>query len=187
MLFPTILSVFSGFSFLHFENFQNNEEIPEYIFPIIQMSQKPDEKNIFILSEKFSTENPLENMKDLQNAEWDATVFECENFSVFVLPGDISLVENSWSEFFFSENMVTGDFYDCENKKLAKYNFIEFSDENISLEKIIFHDDFYNSEICEWKNGKFEKYFSWKNGEKNMWNPENCEKILEKYKELKND
>lgn len=95
MLFPIILSVFSGFSFLHFENFQNNEEIPEHIFPIIQMSQKPDEKNIFILSEKFSTENPLENMKDLQNAEWDATVFECENFSIFALPGDISLVENS--------------------------------------------------------------------------------------------
>lgn len=187
MIFPIILSVFSSFSFLHFENFQNNEEIPVHIFPIIQMSQESDEKNIFILSEKFATENPLENMKNLASWWRSDEIFSCENFVVFGLDSDISVVENLESEFFFSENLATGDTYDCENKKLAKYDFIDFADGKIILEKIIFHDDFYVSEICEWKNGKFETYIFGKNSENNMWNPENCEKILQKYKKLKND
>lgn len=76
-------------------------------------------------------------------------IFECKNISVFALPGDISLVENTKTQFFFSENMATGDFYDCEGENIVKYDFMDFSDENIFLEKITFHEDFYFSETCE--------------------------------------
>lgn len=111
-------------------------------------------------------------------------IFSCDNFSVFGLDGDVSMIENSKTQFFFAENMLNWDFYDCENKKLAKYSFLDFGNRKVFLEKINFYENFYFSEICEWEYNEFQKYFSGKNGEKNSWNLENCEKIFKKYQNL---
>lgn len=184
MIISFLSLIFPIFSFYNTENIANPELFPENNFPIIKMNENPDEKNIFILSGRLAEENPLENMKNLASWWRSDKIFECENFSVFGLDSDISVVENPKSQFFFSENMATGDFYDCEGENIAKYDFVEFGDGEKFLQKIIFDENFYFSETCEWKHEKFEKYFSWKNGEKIPWNQENCDKIFKKYQIL---
>lgn len=65
MIISFLSLIFRIFSFYNTENIENPEIFPENNFPIIKMSENPDEKNIFILSGRLAEENPLENMKNL--------------------------------------------------------------------------------------------------------------------------